>query len=201
MVIDKWLNMYFFDKKDIQQAKPTLFYKGGYLMNWYVIQVRSSHEKEIADKCRFLISKDILKDCFIPEYMKRKKVKGEWRNVKDILFKGYVFLISDHIDELYVELKKVPDFTHMIGKKKDIIYPLTDGEIEFLKTFTNEKHIVDMSCGFIKGQTIYIKEGPLKGQEGLITKIDRHKRIAYLTMNIFNETITAKVGLEIISKT
>lgn len=42
-------------------------------MNWYVIQVRSGHEKEIADKCRFIISNDILRDCFIPEYVMRKK--------------------------------------------------------------------------------------------------------------------------------
>lgn len=169
-------------------------------MNWYVIQVRSSHEREIANKCRFLINKEILNDCFIPEYVTKKKLKGEWRNVKDILFKGYVFLISDHIDELYVELKKVPDLTKMIGKKKDIIYPLTDGEIEFLTSFTDQEHIVNMSCGFIEGQTIHISEGPLQGKEGLITKIDRHKRLAYITVNIFNESITAKVGLEIISK-
>ena len=47
-------------------------------MNWYVIQVRSGHEREIADKCRFLISDDILKECFIPEYIAKKKFRGEW---------------------------------------------------------------------------------------------------------------------------
>lgn len=183
----------------IRWAKPTLF-KEVFALNWYVIQVRSGHEYEIADKCRFVISKDVLNECFIPEYVHRKKFRGEWHDVKDVLFKGYVFLISDHVDELYVELKKIPDLTKMISKKKDIIYPLKDGEIEFLKTFGKEEHIVDMSIGFIKGDMIHITEGPLIGREGLITKIDRHKRIAYISINIFNENITAKVGLEIISK-
>lgn len=170
-------------------------------MNWYVIQVRSSHEREIADKCRTMISQDILRECFITKYVSKKKYNGQWKEVKEVLFKGYVFLMSDCIEELYIELKKVPDLTKMIGKKKDIIYPLTKGEIEFLKTFTNDKHIVDMSTGFIEGQMIHITDGPLQGKEGLITKIDRHKRIAYLNLNIFNNDITAKVGLEIISKT
>lgn len=169
-------------------------------MSWYVIQVKSRQEKEIADKCRFLIPKDILQECFIPEYIVKKKHQGEWKNVKDILFKGYVFLISEHIDELFNELKKVPDYTKIVGKKKEEIYPLKDGEVEFLKSFGRDNHIVDMSVGFIEGDSIHITEGPMQGREGLITKIDRHKRIAYLSINIFNEMITAKVGLEIISK-
>ena len=169
-------------------------------MNWYVIQVRRGHEKEMAAKCRFLISKDILEDCFIPEYVSKKKFKGSWHDVKCVLFKGYVFLVSNHVDELYNELKKIPDFTKLIGKKKDVIYPLKDGEIEFLKTFGKENHTVDMSVGFIEGGTIYITEGPLQGHEGLIAKIDRHKRIAYIYIDIFNEINKAKIGLEIISK-
>lgn len=170
-------------------------------MFWYVIQVRSSHEKEIADKCKIMISSDILKECFIPECIMKKKIKGQWINVKTVLFKGYVFLITDRIDDLYIELKKIPDLTKMIGKKKDIIYPLTNEEIDFLVSFSDQQHLVNMSVGFIEGQTIHITEGPLQGKEGMITKIDRHKRIAYINLNIFNNDITAKVGLEIISKT
>lgn len=169
-------------------------------MNWYVVQVKSGHEKKIAEKCRFLIPKDILNECFIPEYVIKKKYQGKWQQVQDILFKGYIFLISDHIDELFSELKKIPDYTKVVGKKKEDIFPLEDGEIEFLKSFENDKHIVDISIGFIEGDTIFITEGPLQGKEGLITKIDRHKRIANISINIFGKVITAKVGLEIVSK-
>lgn len=57
-----------------------------------------------------------------------------------------------------------------------------------------------MSIGFIKGDIIHIVKGPLKHKEGLIVKIDRHKRIAYINLALFNEERIAKVGLEIISK-
>ena len=169
-------------------------------MNWYVMQVRSGHEREIADRCRFLISDDVLYDCFIPEFVARKKFRGVWQDVRCVLFRGYVFMITEHIEELYVELKKIPDLTKIIGKKKDVIYPLEDGEVEFLKRLAGDDHLVDMSVGFIEGETIHISEGPLKGYEGMITKIDRHKRIAYISLHIFGNDTTAKVGLEIISK-
>ncbi|RJV84975.1 transcription antiterminator, partial [Erysipelotrichaceae bacterium AF19-24AC] len=78
--------------------------------------------------------------------------------------------------------------------------PLDEEEITFMKSFGKEKHVVEMSTGFIQGDQIFITEGPLQGKEGLIIKIDRHKRIAYLQLSMFNKETTTKVGLEIISK-
>ena len=169
--------------------------------NWYVIQVRSGHEHQIAQSCRFRIADDILKECFIPEYKTRKKYRGQWHDVQAVLFKGYVFMISDQVDELFNELKKIPDLTKMIGKKKDIIYPLPEHEVHFLQSFSDEEHLVDMSYGFIEGDKITITQGPLMGKEGSIRKIDRHKRIAYIEVEFLNQISTVKIGLEIISKT
>ena len=38
------------------------------------------------------------------------------------------------------------------------------------------------------------------GQEGLIRKIDRHKRVAYLEFDMFDQVIKGSVGLEIVEK-
>ena len=38
------------------------------------------------------------------------------------------------------------------------------------------------------------------GLEGHITKIDRHKRVAYVDVNLLGRVSTVQVGLEIISK-
>ena len=169
-------------------------------MGWYVMQVRSGHEKDIAEKCTNMIEKDILQECFIPEYIMRKRYKGSWHDVKSILFSGYVFMISDRIDDLYAALKLVPDFTKLIGKKKEDIYPLDEDEVSILKSFGKENHMVEMSVGYSEGDKIYVTEGPLQGKEGLIVKIDRHKRIAYIQISMFNKETVTKVGLEIISK-
>lgn len=169
-------------------------------MGWYVIQVRSGHEKEIVEKCECLISKDILQECFIPEFVCQKRYKGKWNDEKTILFRGYVFMITEKPHLLSVELNKVPDFTKMIGVKKTEVFPLEEDEVAFLKSFGRKEHIVEMSIGYIQGDVVHVTEGPLKGKEGLITKIDRHKRIAYLQTSMFNKETVTKVGLEIISK-
>ena len=88
-------------------------------------------------------------------------------------------MITDQIDQLNIELKKIPDFVKAFGK---------------------ENHVVEMSTGFIQGEQIFITEGPLQGKEGQIIRIDRHKRVAYLQLSMFNKETTTKVGLEIISK-
>ena len=48
--------------------------------------------------------------------------------------------------------------------------------------------------------TIVILNGPLMNQTGLIKKLDRHKRLAYLEIEILGRVKTVKVGLEIVRK-
>ncbi len=170
------------------------------MSNWYVIQVRTNHEEKIAKACKQVISNEVLKDCFIPYIIRNKKYKGEWHMFQEILFKGYVFAISDKVDELYTELNNVPDLTKVVGRKEKIIYPISDEEVLFLEDFAKENHRIDMSYGFIVNDKVIIESGPLKGREGLIKKIDRHKRKAIIEMSFLNQTISASVGLEIISK-
>lgn len=168
---------------------------------WYVIQVRSRQEEKIKKSCEILISNDILTKCFIPKNKRLKKVTGKWIEVDETLFPGYVFLVSDYPDGLFLELKKIPDLTKMLGKTDHEIFPLYDDEVEFLKSFSNEEYVVEMSVGFIENDIVKITSGPLQGKEGIIKRIDRHKRIANIEVELFGKITQAKVGLEIISKT
>ena len=168
---------------------------------WYVIQVRSKLEEKIKKSCEMIISKEFLKECFIPRNLRLKKINGKWIEDEEILFNGYVFLVSDTPDELFLELKKIPDLTKMLGKSNNEIFPLYDDEVAFLKSLSNDGHVVEMSTGIIINDLVNITSGPLQGKEGIIKKIDRHKRIAFIEVELFGKTTIAKVGLEIISKT
>lgn len=44
-----------------------------------------------------------------------RRFKGQCHIVEDVLFKGYIFLISNDIDDLFMELKKVPGLTRLLG--------------------------------------------------------------------------------------
>lgn len=72
--------------------------------------------------------------------------------------------------------------------------------MHFLLTFGKDDQIVEMSEGIIENDQIIITRGPLKGHEGLIKKIDRHKRRAYLELEMFGRKIETQVGLEVVAK-
>ncbi len=79
--------------------------------------------------------------------------------------------------------------------------PLTADERDWFLAFSDAAHVVRMSEGVIEGDTVRVTRGPLMGREGLIRKIDRHKRRAYLEVTMFGRTVPASVGLEIVRKT
>ena len=47
---------------------------------------------------------------------------------------------------------------------------------------------------------VIITEGPLKGMEGMIKKIDRHRRTAAIEIEMFDRKVLMNVGLEIVEK-
>ena len=58
----------------------------------------------------------------------------------------------------------------------------------------------DSSVGYFEGDNIVVTYGPLVGMEGSIKRIDRHKRLALVEMDMFDRVTEVKVGLEIIEK-
>ena len=88
------------------------------------------------------------------------------------------------IEQLYLGLKKIIGLTKLIGTGREII-PLKQEEVDFLMEFGKEKQVVAMSTGIIENGKIRITDGPLKGREALIRKIDRHKRKACLAIPMF----------------
>lgn len=153
---------------------------------WYVMQVRTGTEENIRCQCQRLINSNVLERCFIPYYQQKKRFQGEWHIQERILFPGYVFLIAENPEKLVNELRKVIGLTKLIGTGDEII--------------GTDKQLVEMSSGIIENDRVQILAGPLMGMEGNIRRIDRHKRMAYMEIEMFGRTVEMKVGLEIIRK-
>jgi transcriptional antiterminator NusG len=167
---------------------------------WYVMQVQTGMEETIRQQCQKQISKNILEDCFIPYYEEKKKYQGRWHIQNNILFPGYVFAVTDSLEALYYQLKKILGLTRILGTG-DTIVPLREEEVRLLQKFGGEEQIVPMSEGIIENSQVIILSGPLEGMEGYIKKIDRHKRKAYLEIPMFGGVQTVEMGLEVAFKT
>lgn len=170
---------------------------------WYVAQVATGQEERTLQLIRQHVGigkGEVLEECFIPCYEVKKHVGGEWVVRTQPLFPGYLVVVTALVEDLEQALRAVPAFTKILGNN-DMFIPLADGDIAWLDAFTQTNHrVVDMSEGIIEGDEIKITHGPLMNHVGWIKRIDRHKRLAYLEVQMFGRTIETKVGLEVVRK-
>lgn len=166
---------------------------------WYAVQVMTGREADIAKLCSHMISGEILLECFIPKYERMKRYQAEWNKEQIIMFPGYLFMITGQVEQLFRKLKQVPTLTKILGDGTMFI-PLTQLEVDFLQKIGNEKHLVEMSVGYLEGEQVIITSGPLQKMPGVIRKIDRHKRIAVVSVNMFGRQQDVTVGVEIVGK-
>lgn len=165
----------------------------------YVLQViggRESTSRDLLIKHAF----DVIDECFLPinELMKRKD--GVWHRVRELLFPGYVFVQTQQSEALAERMRTIPVFMRMLGSNDKFI-PLAPDELAWLELFSPSKtHVVEMSQGVIEGDKVVVTEGPLKGREAMIAKINRHKRLAYLDLSMLGRTKRVRIGLEIVLK-
>lgn len=167
---------------------------------WYAVWVRTGCEDKLLKLCRkHLCDPQIIEDCFIPRYERAWKENGKWGKKEEILFPGYLFLVSEQPEALTKALKVIPEFAKVLGDEEGPI-PLYDQEVEFLQKYTNRDHVLEMSTGILVGEQLVVTDGPLKDYKGKVVHIDRHKRMVTLEVEFFGRTVKLKVGLEVIRK-
>ena len=166
---------------------------------WYVIQVCTGAEEKIKSLCEERIPSEIVERCFVPYYERMYRYHGQWNKEQKRLIPGYVFLVSERLEELFFALKQIQGLTRLLGTGDEIV-PLSNAEINLLRRLGNDTELVEMSEGIIEGDNIIVTDGPLLGLEGYIKRIDRHKRIAYLEIEMVGRLVETQVGLEIVSK-
>ena len=164
---------------------------------WYVIWTSTGLEGKALDAVQEMRCQN---RSFIPRRAIQMKKNGTWVRVEKPLFPGYFFVDSDDVEILADEVRKIEGFNQILTTEKTF-FPLEEKDARFVdKLYNNMNGLFDCSEGIIEGDRIIVTSGPLIGMEGSIRKIDRHKRLAYLEFTMFDQTVTAAVGLEIVEK-
>ena len=167
---------------------------------WYVVQTMAGREFAVQRQIEQFASDDVLDECFVPQYEVQKHLRGEWRTCTAVLFPGYLIVVTDRVDELEAQLRRVPAFARVLSNDGGFV-PLERDEVAWIDAFTEKGHrTVGVSEGVIEGDRIIVLKGPLVGREGWIRKINRRKRTAYLEIEMFGRTIQTKIGLGIVRK-
>lgn len=167
---------------------------------WYVVWIRTGQEEKLKQMCEVLIGRErAYRECFIPKTETVRRVRGSLTKRENILFPGYLFFDSADAPLLYEQLKKIPEFTKLLGAD-GVPKPLYPHEEAFLRRLSDGERVIRISKGYMKGDELVVTDGPLKNCRGRLTHIDRHKREAKLEVDFLGDKRTLTVGLEVVKK-
>lgn len=172
--------------------------------NWYVFFVKAGRERIVdylfrakMDSCIFSPFIPMLETMFISSGRVKKEVNP--------LFPGYLFVESILADtEFTVEtrefVKNNPNIIRLLKYGDSDKTALKESEQLNLMKLFNDDNCIKGSKGFILGDRVYVKEGPLVGKESIIKRINRHKRQAVLEMCVMGGIREVIVCLEILER-
>lgn len=174
---------------------------------YYVIQVAPGKEEETEKYIAERVSQEWYSSCFHPVRHVKKKFRGEWKDRHEKLMPGYVFIDSENAKELYLDLKRIPMMTKLLGWEREFITALTEEETDWLEKMvsadkggkvTGEVAISRIEVG--ENDTVRILSGPLKDMAGMVKRINLHKRIAEVEVEFMGRKIVLYLGVEMVEK-
>ena len=166
---------------------------------WYVIQVTTGREEKMIEAVKSYEIEEYFEDIFSPCCVRKRKYQGSWHTERELLFPGYLFVISSNPEMLYQALKRIPRLTKVLGTGEKWT-PMSREDIAIVERLAGNRNLMEFSEGYVQGDKVIVTEGPLKGLESKIKRIDRHKRLAWLELDLFGRTVEIRAGLEIVRK-
>ncbi len=171
-------------------------------MKYYTAQVKTLKEEEYIKRIQDFLKFRTDKQRFIfPKKLMSIRRKG--KEIKEMLplFPGYIFVEAEEIDnELYNIMRYTPNFYRFLPDNKEI-HHLDGKDLSLIKHFLFFGEIIDSSKVFFdENDRIVVAEGPLKGLEGCIIRVDKRKKRARIRVDIANNSLTLDLAFDLITK-
>ncbi len=173
-------------------------------MEYYGMMVETGREGETEMYLRRVVPHELYGEIFFPKRKRNRKLRGEWKLVTERLIPGYIFISTDKVKDLFINLRRYAKLTKLLGVGQEYATRLTEEDVEWLQnamsyTEGDDDHVVEISRVYVKeGEGIKILDGPLKYMEGQIKKIDLHRRTAEVEVNFMGQTMDMYVGIDLL---
>ena len=172
---------------------------------YYVIQVKTGkEEKTMLDIIKNNHSDDPNFEVFSPFRKALRKYKGVQKEIIERCFPGYIFVSTNNVEQLFIDLYWTPGYERLLGREADTYNfgPLDKDEsrmIDILYSSENNRVTEISNISVKEGQTIKVLDGPLVGLETQIKKVDLHKRTVKVEFMLCGRLVSANVGINIIT--
>jgi transcription termination/antitermination protein NusG len=154
---------------------------------WYALRVRPNYEKPVAAA---------LRGKGFQEFLPLIRSKRQWSDrvkIMDLpLFPGYLFCRLN-LDER-LPLLTTPGFLYLVGVGKNP-EPVDDKEIAGIQSVLRSGLTVTPWPNLVVGQKVRLMHGPLRGLDGVLTRIANRHRI-YVSVTLLKRSISVEVDPE-----
>jgi transcriptional antiterminator NusG len=177
-----------------------------YTANWFVLFVQSREEQRIAERIQNKLDAEKYV-VFVPtrDYAFRNG-NGKFEVQQRPWLSGYVFIVTTAGEGECLEA--VTPFVH---QSADIYKFLSNGgEVDSVKLSERDKSVMTTILdenfnipaleAVLVGDKVQIMDGTLEGMGGKVKRVNKHKRIAVLEIEMFGTTIECEVMLDILAK-
>jgi transcription antitermination factor NusG len=152
--------------------------------SWYALRVKPNHEKPVAAA---------LRGKGLQEFLPLLRSKRQWSDrvkMMDLpLFPGYLFCRLNLEDRM--PLITTPGFLYIVGVGRNP-EPVDEGEILAIRSVLRSGFPVTPWPSLMVGQKVQLKHGPLRGLEGVLTKIADQHRI-FVSVTLLKRSISVEV--------
>ena len=154
---------------------------------WFALRVRPNYEKPVAAA---------LRGKGFQEFLPLIRSKRQWSDrvkIMDLpLFPGYLFCRLN-LDER-LPLLTTPGFLYLVGVGKNP-EPVDEAEIAGIQAVLRSGLTITPWPNLVVGQKVRLKHGPLRGLEGVLTRIANRHRI-YVSVTLLQRSISVEVDPE-----
>jgi len=171
--------------------------------NIYALQVRTKGEEKFIRRARSL-HPEFGCGLSFPQRCLDIRKGGKVKPSKLAVFPGYVFLelgAEEDAKSCFWAFRKIEGFYRFLRSNRDIA-PLRDRDLELALHFIKK---VGPLAGkskvyFDEESKIVVLHGPLAGLEGRIVRVDRRKKRAKVSLDLYGDSFFVDLAFEVIEK-
>ncbi|MBN2510550.1 MAG: antiterminator LoaP [Spirochaetales bacterium] len=171
-------------------------------MKYYVLQVQTGEEERVKKLIECVLGAQNLLSggtLYLPRRELTIRRKGKTKKEELPIYPGYLFWECDEFNpDIYWAVRPI-DGMYKFLKSNRNIEALSGDDLKLLMHFLQHGELVGTSTvSFDVNNRIIVKDGPLKGLEGRIIKVDKRKKRAKIRLDMYDDGFVVDFGFNIL---
>lgn len=168
------------------------------MANWYVLHVRSNHEKKVKLYLENLQTEfpESVKQILLPTEVVEVVKEGKKTSKPQFLMPGYIMVEVEPSKEIIHSLRTLPGVLDVLGSGDTSPDSLSESEVANVFSLVEErKEKPAPRFEFNKGDRVEIREGPFTNFAGLVEEVISDKEKVKVSVSIFGRSTVVELDM------